>query len=1397
MKKQLRLLSLIIALFAFIQSQTVEAQNSNVLYLPGTSGASSMTVPILSSKITSYPFTIEMWIKPSAITAYGGLFYDKSGTKTCLQFANATTGEMRFDLFGGATVVPLTSAKKIEVGKWQHVAVTVYSDSAVVEIDGNFYSSTHTKVFSNFCTVAPTIGLDKDVAARTFSGLIDEVRIWKSGRTRSEITNNKNVVLNPASFPDLVAYYNFDKLTANDATANALNPTLSSSAFVTNLIWEPRLSTVNASGGFLTPTFNSDSLNYSIYAPQGVTLTGVAIGDGVTITNNPATPTVANPNVTLVSKAMYGQTKIYTFKTTFMPFSAWDADGKTGAGSEPNYWGWICNNSTSAWGQVNGSANRYNEVTNTSWFYNDGTNQTVWKGRDLYVRWDGTGGTTQASVFSYPMYLEACKAYEFSTKYCWVNNSSSPTLTLAIGTDISGTSTLISASVPCSTTRQIFFSKSLKFTPPTTGVYYFTVKGSTAALCALADMNLVEVTTPQITTNPASLSFSDVNKSVQFTVNGNKLTNAISISAPAGITLSKTSIPASESSCGSIVTATYNYSKAISSGNIILTSGTVNDTVPFTYTKPTVSVYEQDAEVENIGKYYPLLVSSVNNSVDSLYITASTGLTLEKSSFSLSDFVNSSINVKVSSTAVAGTKGTLMFSNKLNGTSGWIDTVNVTSVAAYKRYNIKHKASGFVIGNNSAASPVLTENKGINTQNFIIRRTNSTSLTDTSYYILQDSSYRALRKMPSSAWSTEYGAISNEAKWTIQKKGNDIITLTNVVTGKVLGTDAATVNSAMYDDKTWAAAGNAEWTLVETLSKTHSYTFDDGTAKDVINGDNGVVSGTNAKFINGAFVSNGDYITLPASKLALSNYSAITLEGLITSGNAENSGFTMLAYFGGLSGANCFWIQPTRGGSNVASQAEATGIALNGIEMDEGLTHHVVSVLTKDTLFYYIDGALVGKKATAADKISIISNANAWLCKGGWSDPMWRGKIHEFNIYNGAMSASMVKDHAYASLPNKDICLEALSIDYYKLSPSTFSPTVKRYGALIPAGTAKMNVNAVPHAAGSTIIGAGIVDVSKPAGIDTIWVTSYDKSVTGYYLLSYSHETPLILKHSYTFEDGTAKDVTGKADGTLVGGTIAKGAYTTTANGQYINLPGDAIAINTYPSITTEMFIKAANNGNGLDVMAAYFGNTIGSYGTDYFFMSHKSRAAMSCLMPEGPWAVESGVTGSKELDDAGYYHLVSTVTNDSIGWYVNGEKIGKVALSTDNKIFNLSNKYAYLCKSGYTGDATWIGTILEFNIYSGIMSDAMISAKSKQFLATGVEKVSEGEISVISLDGSFLIQTPFENGSVNVYNLAGKCIYKGTINANKETIPVNVSGLYFIEIMNGADKTVLKAAMK
>ena len=124
-------------------------------------------------------------------------------------------------------------------------------------------------------------------------------------------------------------------------------------------------------------------------------------------------------------------------------------------------------------------------------------------------------------------------------------------------------------------------------------------------------------------------------------------------------------------------------------------------------------------------------------------------------------------------------------------------------------------------------------------------------------------------------------------------------------------------------------------------------------------------------------------------------------------------------------------------------------------------------------------------------------------------------------------------------------------------------------------------------------------------------------------------------------------------------------------------------------------------------------GNTQNTIGVNYYFMTAArldsvSRAAISCNNTSTPWSAETGVNGI-EYDDGKLHHMVSTLTNDSIKLYIDGALTGAKHLDTNNTISRISTAFAYLAKSGYTGDAQWIGRIHEFNVYNKALDSTLV----------------------------------------------------------------------------------------
>ncbi|MBN1132573.1 MAG: hypothetical protein JXA39_05840, partial [Bacteroidales bacterium] len=315
----------------------------------------------------------------------------------------------------------------------------------------------------------------------------------------------------------------------------------------------------------------------------------------------------------------------------------------------------------------------------------------------------------------------------------------------------------------------------------------------------------------------------------------------------------------------------------------------------------------------------------------------------------------------------------------------------------------------------------------------------------------------------------------------------------------------------------------------------HSYTFEGTTAEDVVGDVDGVLQGTMITIADGACTVSGTggstdgYIQLDGAALALNTYSAITLEAFIKAGNAENvNRYTMLAYFGtNTAGSKCFWMQPSRGNSDV-SQVEANNgsnyVALNSIELDDNKKHHLVAILTTETISYYLNGSLIAQKALGADNfISNLGTDFACLFKGVWNDPNYNGSIYEFNIYDGVLDAATITAHAETFMGTRNANLASLTPGVGELTPA-FNPYITEYAVGIPAGTTTVTVAAEPIVAGAAVTGTGDVTITGGVGTASIQVVSVDLSDTMTYAVLFMEVDPDCYQPFYSDRDNLVPD---------------------------------------------------------------------------------------------------------------------------------------------------------------------------------------------------------------------------------------------------------------------------------
>ncbi|MGE5297205.1 MAG: LamG-like jellyroll fold domain-containing protein, partial [Solirubrobacterales bacterium] len=200
------------------------------------------------------------------------------------------------------------------------------------------------------------------------------------------------------------------------------------------------------------------------------------------------------------------------------------------------------------------------------------------------------------------------------------------------------------------------------------------------------------------------------------------------------------------------------------------------------------------------------------------------------------------------------------------------------------------------------------------------------------------------------------------------------------------------------------------------------------------------------------------------------------------------------------------------------------------------------------------------------------------------------------------------------------------------------------------------------------------------------------------------------LTHLWTFNDGTANDSVGGLNGTLVGGAeVVDGALVTTAQDQWMEMDGAALAINTYEAFSIVAWYTPTAGANTGYHMLCYFGDSLNGFGSNGFFFTPArgndvSRAGISCGNTSAPWAAETGVDGP-ETDDGKPHLAVATIDATTVKFYMDGVLLGSATLSEANKISALSTNFAYLAKGGYTGDPEWIGKIHEFSIYNKVLS--------------------------------------------------------------------------------------------
>ena len=217
-----------------------------------------------------------------------------------------------------------------------------------------------------------------------------------------------------------------------------------------------------------------------------------------------------------------------------------------------------------------------------------------------------------------------------------------------------------------------------------------------------------------------------------------------------------------------------------------------------------------------------------------------------------------------------------------------------------------------------------------------------------------------------------------------------------------------------------------------SIAKTliHRYTFNDGTASDVIGGISWMGTiGAGASISNGKFILNGipgSYLQLPADLLG--NSSAISIEGWVTT--RSNSDFARVFQLGKNIGSSwigasysmtlmnindlfCFVFYPS---PNV-DIAVCTGATFD----NKPNTHFVIVLKDQDYAKVYINGLLVGITSTV---ISVPESIHDTINRFGAGTDTYNGgyplngDIDEIRIWNGSLSQADISANYIAGADN-------------------------------------------------------------------------------------------------------------------------------------------------------------------------------------------------------------------------------------------------------------------------------------------------------------------------------------------------------------------------------------------
>ncbi|MEY5046644.1 MAG: hypothetical protein RLZZ175_3 [Bacteroidota bacterium] len=173
---------------------------------------------------TTSTLTLEAWIFPRS-TNYDRIISNYSSDvngSIIFDTYNPTADNgkgLRLYLKGATANQTVTAANVLTLNAWNHVAATFNAGAMKLYVNGSLVASA-TATFTSITGIASKITLGEDATVGTteyFNGKMDEVRIWTTARTTTEIANNMNTCLTGTE-TGLKTYFKFSEGVGNTIT---------------------------------------------------------------------------------------------------------------------------------------------------------------------------------------------------------------------------------------------------------------------------------------------------------------------------------------------------------------------------------------------------------------------------------------------------------------------------------------------------------------------------------------------------------------------------------------------------------------------------------------------------------------------------------------------------------------------------------------------------------------------------------------------------------------------------------------------------------------------------------------------------------------------------------------------------------------------------------------------------------------------------------------------------------------------------------------------------------------------------------------------------------------------------------------------------------------------------